>query len=126
MVPTLPVVALGAMLALLFSPYSDSSVGLSRIDVMVAQAFCSGMYIMFVRGLYAPACQSFPPFALGQTKRSCPLAVNSASALTDTFPVAPSILLTTVCRMVGVAHRNSPVFRSSVYTMPVFPGIPVM
>ena len=33
--------------------------------------------------------------------------------------------LTTFWVMVGVAHRNSPVSRSRVQTMPVLPGMPV-
>ena len=30
--------------------------------------FCIGMYITFVRGLYAPACQFLPPLRLGSDK----------------------------------------------------------
>ena len=47
-------------------------------------------------------------------KRSWPSAVKSVSGFTVTSPVAPSILLTTFCITVGRAHRNSPVWRSSV------------
>jgi len=62
----------------------------------------------------------------GQTIFVCPFAVKITSGLTVTLPVAPSIVCTTFCITVGRAQRNSPVRRSSVYTMPVLPGMPVM
>ena len=69
----------------------------------------------FVMGLYAPASQSFPPVTYaGQTSASCPSRVKTSSAFSVTAPVEPSMSLTTFCVMVGVAHRNSPVARSSV------------
>ena len=54
------------------------------------------------------------PLACGHASTSCPLAVKTSSVFSATSPVAPSMLLITFCEMVGVAHRNSPVARSSV------------
>src|SRR5262245_17456804 len=79
-----------------------------------------------VVGLYAPAGQFLPPLLPGQISLVWPLALQIVSGVTVTSPVAPSILLTTFCITVGRAQRNSPVRRSSVYTMPVLPGIPVI
>src|SRR5688572_16175285 len=76
-------------------------------------------------GLYAPAGQFLPPVALGQTTFDSSFLLNVISGLTVTLPVAPSMLLMTFCITVGRAHRNSPVRRSSVYTSPVLPGMPV-
>ena len=55
---------------------------------MRAQVFRSGMYIMLVRGLWAPASQSLPPCQVGQAKTSCPSAVKTTSAFSVTAPVA--------------------------------------
>jgi hypothetical protein len=40
--------------------------------------------------------------------------VKTTSGFSVTAPVAPSMPLITFCVTVGVAHRNSPVSRSSV------------
>src|SRR4029077_1745063 len=72
-----------------------------------------------------PAGQFLPPLlALGQTTFSSLIFVQSASRLTITAPL-PSIVLMTFCATVGRAQRNSPLVRSSVYTTPVLPGMPV-
>ena len=49
----------------------------------------------FVCGLYAPAGQFLPPLLPGQISFVWLIAVNSASGLSVTTPVAPSILLIT-------------------------------
>ena len=81
--------------------------------------------MVLVKGLYAPAGQFLPPLQDGHDNTSWPRLVKTSSAFSVTAPVAPSISLITFCATVGVAQRNSPVSRSSVYTTPVFPGIPV-
>src|SRR3954471_19464460 len=88
--------------------------------------FCNGMYIALVRGLYAPAGQFLPPFVPGHTMNVWPEAEGTRAGSLSTLPVAPSMFLTTFWNTVGRAHKNSPVLRSSVYTMPVLPGMPVM
>src|SRR5207247_9711148 len=55
-----------------------------------------------------------PPFTVGQMKRRSPTALKSVSGLVRTWPVAPSIPATTFCITVCLAHRNSPLYRSSV------------
>ncbi len=82
--------------------------GLSSSAVTFAQVFCSGKYMVLVSGLFA-AGKSLPPFAVGHTKRVSPTLSNTVSGFTVTFPVDPSILVTTFWRTVGVAHKNSPV-----------------
>src|SRR5580700_3782701 len=86
----------------------------SAVGDSTAQVFCTGMKIALFRGLYAPAGQFFPPFVVGQIRCSSFALVKVASGFTVTAPVAPSILLTTFWKFVGLAHRNSPVCRSSV------------
>src|SRR5215813_13362130 len=95
-------------------PYTFEGSRWSVVVVAVMQRFCSGMYIMFVRGLYAPAGQFLPPLLPGQTKRSSFSFVKTTSGLTITLPVVGSMLLITFCCTVGRAQRNSPVCRSSV------------
>ena len=105
-------------------PYNERLPRSSSVVILV-QVFCIGMYIVLVRGLYAPACQSFPPSIPGHASTACPALLKTASGFSVTSPVAPSIPLITFCVIVGRAHRNSPVARSRVYTTPVLPGIPV-
>ena len=64
---------------------------------------------MLVRGEQTPASRSLPPLACGQASTCWPLAVKMSAAFSVTWPVAPSMPLTTFWVMVGVAHRNSPV-----------------
>ena len=94
--------------------YTLERLRLSVFVVKLPHRFCIGMYITFVRGLYAPAGQFLPPWAPGQIIFVSPSRENVASGLTVTTPVAPSMPLMTFCMMVGRAHRNSPVARSSV------------
>ena len=63
---------------------------------------------------------------LGQASTVWPSAVKITSAFSVTAPVAPSMWSMTFWATVGVAHRNSPVSRSNVYTKPVLPGMPVI
>ena len=62
----------------------------------------------------------------GQISISLFSRVKISSGFSVTAPVAPSMWVMTFCAVVGVAQRNSPVARSSVYTTPVLPGMPVI
>ena len=54
-----------------------------------------------VNGLYAPACQFLPPLRLGQMKRDCPDAVNTASRLCSIAKQGEIILSESTMRRVA-------------------------
>src|SRR5437773_3215058 len=95
-------------------PYTFDGSRWSVVVVAVWHRFCSGKYIMFVSGLYAPAGQFLPPVLPGHTTILWLIRVKSVSSFTVTAPVLGSIPLMTFCTTVGRAQRNSPLCRSSV------------
>src|SRR6185312_4890249 len=96
----------------LLKPYTSDGSRSPVCTVAFMHMFCIGIYMAFVRGLYAPAGQFLPPFVPGHTMIVSSLRVNTRSESSVTLPVAPSMFLTTFWKTVGRAHRNSPVLRS--------------
>src|SRR6185295_13942400 len=57
----------GAGMYSFLKPYTSDGSRSPVCTVAFMHMFCMGMYMLFVRGLYAPAGQFLPPFVPGQT-----------------------------------------------------------
>ena len=69
---------------------------------------------MLVSGLYAPAGQFLPPLSPGHDDARLPDGCEDHLGVDRHRPGRPIDIGDTFCSIVGLAHRNSPVCRSSV------------